>query len=477
MARVALARRDLLLRAHRHRLRTEDLEDCYSQATLELIQRARSGTPFANPAHIANALEQKLLSRINDRRRALAGRSPIEAALGQAVTLEPPEGGTGQLADPGPGVDEQVAIRSELRILREIASELTPDMRLVLAHQVGLGTECQTFCRLYRWSPEKFRKVAQRARRRLFALTEEYESGERCRRLEPDLLAYVSRVAGDVQRDRVESHLDNCAPCRRRARDLLVAERGLLGFVPGVLEAGPGSVASTTIGSASGGTGAAVGGGVAAWGAPGALGLKVGVAAICVASLAGGGLALCRRGPLADVFVGHDAAPRRVVRTVPRPRPRLLAQRPSAVVAPARPSAIVAVPNASVVSSRGLTRGSSSTPAAGAATVAAAARREFGFAPLAGTGTAPVGPAPRRSARILLERKPAARRRRVGRRERHGMTPDGTTRLVSPAPPLAPQQPTATAPGPPPSAAATSTAGSRPGSSNGTDSEFGFERG
>ena len=36
-------RRELLLRVHRHRLRKEDLEDCYSQATLELLAQARAG--------------------------------------------------------------------------------------------------------------------------------------------------------------------------------------------------------------------------------------------------------------------------------------------------------------------------------------------------------------------------------------------------------------------------------------------------
>ena len=48
VAIVACAKRDLLLRVHRHRLRPEDLEDCYSQATLELVASARSGGVFAN---------------------------------------------------------------------------------------------------------------------------------------------------------------------------------------------------------------------------------------------------------------------------------------------------------------------------------------------------------------------------------------------------------------------------------------------
>ena len=43
VALVARAKRELLLRVHRYRLRREDLEDCYGQATLELVAHARSG--------------------------------------------------------------------------------------------------------------------------------------------------------------------------------------------------------------------------------------------------------------------------------------------------------------------------------------------------------------------------------------------------------------------------------------------------
>src|SRR5207248_11235906 len=48
VALVAHARRELLLHAHRHRLRPEDLEDCYSQATLELVARALKGPRSAS---------------------------------------------------------------------------------------------------------------------------------------------------------------------------------------------------------------------------------------------------------------------------------------------------------------------------------------------------------------------------------------------------------------------------------------------
>jgi hypothetical protein len=55
---VALAKRGLLLRVHRHRLRREDLEDCYSQATLELVAHIKAGGSFAGREHITNALAQ-----------------------------------------------------------------------------------------------------------------------------------------------------------------------------------------------------------------------------------------------------------------------------------------------------------------------------------------------------------------------------------------------------------------------------------
>jgi hypothetical protein len=48
VAIVARAKRDVLLRAHRFRLRREDLEDCYSQATLELVAHVRNGGAFAD---------------------------------------------------------------------------------------------------------------------------------------------------------------------------------------------------------------------------------------------------------------------------------------------------------------------------------------------------------------------------------------------------------------------------------------------
>ena len=99
VARVADSRRERLLRIHRRRLRWEDLEDCYSQATLELVARAQRD-PFASSEHIKNALEQKFSSRIDDRRRAIGGRSPIEAAIATALAVDVPDDGAGELEDP-----------------------------------------------------------------------------------------------------------------------------------------------------------------------------------------------------------------------------------------------------------------------------------------------------------------------------------------------------------------------------------------
>ena len=162
-----MGRREVLLRFHRHRLRREDLEDCFSQATLELLVQAKGGRVFASRQHIANALEQRFLSRVVDRRRAIAGRSPGQAALEGAMSLVGEEQGPVEVHDRRAEVEALVLMRQDLRLLQTLSRELSPDQRLVLASQVGMQLAPSEFCRIHGWSSEKYRKVAQRGRARL----------------------------------------------------------------------------------------------------------------------------------------------------------------------------------------------------------------------------------------------------------------------------------------------------------------------
>jgi hypothetical protein len=166
---VASAKRETLLRAHRFRLRREDLEDALAQATLELMQRARRGEAFAGREHILNALEQRFVSRIHDRRRALAGRSPMAAALEGAARFGTAGEQRFDVADRRAGVEELVLLRQELRRVQTLAPLLTLDQRLVLAAQLA-QIPPSVFCRRLGWSAEKYRKVAQRGRARLRSL-------------------------------------------------------------------------------------------------------------------------------------------------------------------------------------------------------------------------------------------------------------------------------------------------------------------
>jgi DNA-directed RNA polymerase specialized sigma24 family protein len=167
---VATEKRELLLQINRYRLRREDLEDCFSQATLELVAHARRGGVFANRAHLGNVLELRFRSRIRDRRRALAGRSPAQAALEAAVSL----GGAGTeemaLVDRRAELESLVILRDDLRRVESLARMLTPDQRLVLASQLCRERGCRDFCDQFGWTPEKYRKVAQRARTKLKSL-------------------------------------------------------------------------------------------------------------------------------------------------------------------------------------------------------------------------------------------------------------------------------------------------------------------
>jgi DNA-directed RNA polymerase specialized sigma24 family protein len=169
VAVVSRARRELLLRAYRYRLRPEDLEDCYSQATLELVTYARERMTFASTAHLANVLEQRFVSRIQDRRRAIAGRSPMQSALEAALPLNCLGEQEVDVIDLRAGLEQIVLLREDLRRIGDLASLLSADQRLVLASQVGqIGRSA--FCARHGWSHEKYRKVAQRARTRLSQL-------------------------------------------------------------------------------------------------------------------------------------------------------------------------------------------------------------------------------------------------------------------------------------------------------------------
>ena len=156
---------------HARRLRREDLEDCYSQAALELIARAREGAPYVSAPHITRVLEQRFLSRIHDRRRALAGRSAAQATFEHALACDLFGGAEEQVVDPRTDLHRLVEMRLELQRIGSLLQRLTPDQRDVLASQIFQQLGCAEFCARRGWTPEKYRKVAQRARSSLRELT------------------------------------------------------------------------------------------------------------------------------------------------------------------------------------------------------------------------------------------------------------------------------------------------------------------
>jgi DNA-directed RNA polymerase specialized sigma24 family protein len=330
VARIAAARRGRLLRVHRRRLRWEDLEDCYSQATLELVTRSRR-MPFVSYQHILNSLEQKFLSRIEDRRRAIGGRSAIETAIARAVPVDSPDHGAGELEDRGAAVERQVIARIELRRLREVIADLSRDQQLVLASQVYVDMGAAEFCTRHGWSVEKYRKVAQRARGKLRVLIDEYERGERCRRLEPDLLAMCAGVAQDQALVRARAHVANCPTCARMVGDLDRAARSVAALLPmpGPVALGGGGLAvkltgvwtavrraATIVRHPLAETGTSSGAGVAGGSLASVGALKVGIAAVCVAGAAGSYAVCARLGvlPAIGIGLGHQVKHHAVAR-------------------------------------------------------------------------------------------------------------------------------------------------------------------
>jgi RNA polymerase sigma factor (sigma-70 family) len=297
VATVLAAKWAVLLRVYGDRLPYEDLEDCLGQAALELVTRARADG-LQGERHIANALEQKFVSRIIDRQRALGRRpatitSDTDTGEGAATDDEPP---AFEIVAPDGEPSDTASTRHEIERLREVAAELTDDQRLVLACQVSLGMDSTEFCERFGWSPEKFRKVAQRARGRLRTLLAEYELGERCQRLEADVLTYAADAAAGAQSTLVREHLANCMGCAAMVRDVRLASNrvGALLPVPALAKAGLGinfGIAAK-VGAIWRAFAEPIG---RVWQGAGSGGMdnagplvKAGVATLCAASLAGG---------------------------------------------------------------------------------------------------------------------------------------------------------------------------------------------
>jgi DNA-directed RNA polymerase specialized sigma24 family protein len=176
VAIVVQAKREVLLRAYRNRLRPDELEDCYGQATFELLRSVKNGRRFAGREHLANTLEQRFVSRVRDQMRATGGRSPAEAGHESALLAAGDQDAQIEVVDLRAESHELVALRMDLEQILRVAPYLTVDQRLVIASQVS-GVDCAELCRHTGWSSEKYRKVAQRGRARLRALMAESPVG------------------------------------------------------------------------------------------------------------------------------------------------------------------------------------------------------------------------------------------------------------------------------------------------------------
>ncbi len=154
-----------LLRFRRGRLPAADLEDALAQAVLELMVRVRRGGRFHDDEHLANALRQKLDSRIVDRQRAIGGRSPIVRAVSTAIALE-------DIAERLPAREDAVravAAREQLGEIARAMSTLPAAQRDALTCELaGLSPAAARATR--GWSEENYRKLRQRARQHLRAL-------------------------------------------------------------------------------------------------------------------------------------------------------------------------------------------------------------------------------------------------------------------------------------------------------------------
>jgi hypothetical protein len=296
------------------------------------------------------------------------------------------------------------------------------------------------FCRRYGWSSEKYRKVAQRARAKLRLLTEEYEAGGRCRRLEGDLLAYASGVASGAQAARARSHLSNCRSCAHSFHELGRAAKRIAALLPPpVAVGGPLAKLLAPAGAlrhfwpwagratshsgagvlpAAGSAGAAVGAGGSTLG----LGaLKAGFAAVCLAGAAGG-YTVCTQAGLLPGARHAPSAHHLRARTARTHTSSGIAQAASTLAARERASASAAGRS----THPGVKRPGQASVARkrGDRSTAVAARREFGFEGAGAPGHVPVRSGIGSTAR-------AAGSRRVVEHRRSGPAEGASSRRTS----------------------------------------------
>lgn len=174
VAEVAASRLDRLVSVHRHRLRRADLEECLSQAMIELVLAVRRGRQFAGDAHIEHAFEQRFLSRVIDQQRAAAGRSPARAGQERAVRIDAqPASARDAIVGSSPTPEAIVVAREHVLEITRRALLLSEDERTVFASRIGLLGDASEVCEARGWTREKYRKLAQRGRNRLERLERE----------------------------------------------------------------------------------------------------------------------------------------------------------------------------------------------------------------------------------------------------------------------------------------------------------------
>jgi len=155
-------RSESLLRVHHFRLRRADLEECLGRSVLELLIAVRNGQVFASREHAEVALETRFLSRVTDHHRAVAGRSPMRAALERALDVDTHGDipGGDDFFDDG---DPIGAGRERLARITAESARLSPAERLVIGTQLGIPIDPASVCSATGWSRAKYRKTAQRA--------------------------------------------------------------------------------------------------------------------------------------------------------------------------------------------------------------------------------------------------------------------------------------------------------------------------
>jgi RNA polymerase sigma factor (sigma-70 family) len=210
-----------------------DRESLLHEAYAVFLQKERDGqldVAAMRPPQVRAYLTQTALNKAMDEGKR-AGRRRSVSLDDDDLGIEP--------ADPGRGLEEQLASRFDDARVREIVAQLPERQQLVIKLRFFFNRTPQEIQRYMGITERVYRRELERATRQLAERFELVRNGTFCDSRRSLILAYVTGVAGPNRRLDARRHLESCPACASWVLELRATTHRAAAIVPAPLLALP----------------------------------------------------------------------------------------------------------------------------------------------------------------------------------------------------------------------------------------------